>query len=192
MNQTRSDVTLDAASARVLRAVELAVSQVCDPEYPDLTIADLGILEKVCLHEPSQTAQTADSDTSHVVIDLIPTILGCPALDVIENDVRSAAQAALDLSDLDSSDMTGTKISVRFLTEPIWTPERISKAARRLLSTEYTIAVRTKNQTMSCPHCGASKLEFQSDFGPTPCRKVYWCPSCRNPIEAVEQRSSRG
>ncbi len=195
----------DVASVSVVRAVESAVSQVCDPEYPDLTIADLGILEKVWLRQPGETgevdpaAQAGDNGTSRVVVDLVPTILGCPALGVIERDVRSAAQAALNPSDLASPAAASENpaaadaspaIEVRFLTEPIWTPKRISKAARRLLGSEYTIAVRTKSQTPPCPHCGAAKLEFRSDFGPTPCRKVYWCPSCRNPIEMVEQRSN--
>ncbi len=178
----------------VVSAVTAAVSQVCDPEYPDLTIADLGILEKVWLRPqaeqiPPQVQQTPPS----VVIDLIPTMLGCPALAVIERDVRSAAQAALaagapDVSVPGSAPSEIPDIEVRMLTEPAWTPSRISESAREFLGREYIIAVRLKSQTPPCPNCDSTDLEFRSDFGPTPCRKIYWCPACRNPVEMIESR----
>ena len=203
-----SDSPSTANIAGVVEQVEQAVSQVCDPEYPDLTIVELGILERVWLRPnetdvPEAGAATATSRPASVVIDLIPTMLGCPALAIIESDVRAAAQAALASTPADSTtgnitaDSTDTvgstagniTIEVRMLTEPAWTPSRISESARKFLGREYTIAVRTKSQTPPCPHCGAAELEFRSDFGPTPCRKVYWCPACRNPIEMVEGRA---
>jgi len=57
---------------------------VCDPEYPEVTIAELGILERVSSSDGGSTVR----------IELVPTMLGCPALDVIARDVTDAARAA--------------------------------------------------------------------------------------------------
>ena len=50
-----------------LNAARSAVASVKDPEYPDLNIQQLGILEDVVV------------DSSSIRVDLVPTILGCPA-----------------------------------------------------------------------------------------------------------------
>ena len=65
-----------------LEEVRTAVAAVRDPEYPDLNIEQLGILEDVV------------ADAAGIRVDLIPTILGCPALATIERDVLKAARAA--------------------------------------------------------------------------------------------------
>ena len=154
--------------AAVLEAAVLdAVSSVCDPEYPDVTIAELGILESV---------STTD-DGSVVRIELVPTMLGCPALDVIRRDVAAAAQSAC----------VGTKarIEVVFVADPIWTPDRIAPSAVDFMAREYAVAIRSSLTDATCPICDNAALEHRSDFGPTPCRSVEWCPECRNPIEVV-------
>ncbi|WP_419838112.1 metal-sulfur cluster assembly factor [Candidatus Poriferisodalis sp.] len=162
-----------AAEATVLDATVLdamvfdAVSLVCDPEYPDVTIAELGILESVSTAE----------DGSLVRIELVPTMLGCPALDVIRRDVAAAAQSAC----------TGVeaRIEVVFVADPLWTPDRIAPSAVDFMAREYSVAVRSSLADATCPICGNAALEHRSDFGPTPCRSVEWCPECRNPIEVV-------
>lgn len=154
-------------------AVKAAVAQVCDPEYPDLTIAELGILERVWVR---------DGQKQTLVVELVPTMLGCPALDVIERDVRTTAQAALDRIGADAENLA---VEVRFLSDPVWTPSRIKESSRRFLEREYTVAVHISGQTPACPNCGTTGLEHRSDFGPTPCRTVHWCRSCRNPVEVI-------
>ena len=149
----------------VLDDVHLALAGVDDPEYPEVSIVDLGLVESV----------TDDGDT--VRVGLIPTMSGCPALAVIEQDVRDAVGAVLNNRELD----------VSFLTAPVWTPERISSSARAALAREFTVAIRTRSAEPVCPVCGAGSLEPRSEFGPTPCRSVEWCASCRNPIEVVRR-----
>lgn len=153
----------------LLDRVHAALAGVDDPEYPEVSIVDLGLVENVA----------DDGDTVHV--GLIPTMSGCPALAVIERDVLDAVQHAV----ADSGAQRG--IDVRFLTAPVWTPERISGAARRTLASEFTVAIRTRAQEPLCPVCGSGSLELRSEFGPTPCRSVEWCSSCRNPIEVVRR-----
>ena len=55
-----------------------ALSGVHDPEIPPCTITDLGIVEDV------------RSGPDAVEVDLLPTFAGCPALDVIREDVEAA------------------------------------------------------------------------------------------------------
>lgn len=160
MNERRSTAALEAA-------VFEAVSAVCDPEYPDITIAELGILEQVALSD----------DGRAVRIELVPTMLGCPALDVIARDVTAAAQSACAGSDL--------SVEVVFVSDPVWTPDRIASSAVDFMAREYSVAVRAGGADVACPICGSTAMEHRSDFGPTPCRSVEWCPSCRNPIEVV-------
>ena len=155
------------STAAMEAAVLEAVSSVCDPEYPDITIAELGILESV----------SARNGGSAVRIELVPTMLGCPALDVIASDVTAAARSACTGSDV--------SVEVVFVADPVWTPDRISPGAVEFMAREYSVAVRRAQSGASCPICGNAALEHRSDFGPTPCRSVEWCPSCRNPIEVV-------
>ncbi len=147
-----------------LDEVRTAVAAVRDPEYPDLNIEQLGILEDVI------------PDASGIRVDLIPTILGCPALATIEQDVLKAARAA------------GYEVNVQFCVSPVWTPDRISDDARQFLAHEYTIAIRPRSGPTQCPVCGETSLQDRSEVGPTACRSVKWCPDCRNPIEVVRSR----
>ena len=165
-----ADVVVEAAvwdSTAIEAAVWNATSLVCDPEYPEVTIAELGILERVALSD----------DGSMVRIELVPTMLGCPALDVIARDVTAAAHTA--------SAGFGVAVEVVFVADPPWTPDRIATSAVSFLAREYSVAVRSSRAEATCPICGNKALEHRSDFGPTPCRSVDWCPECRNPVEVV-------
>ena len=63
-----------------LARLTAAVEAVCDPEYPGVTIVDLGIVERIELDHEGRAE-----------IDLVPTMLGCPALAEIDADVSAAA-----------------------------------------------------------------------------------------------------
>lgn len=145
------------------------VRAVPDPELAGVGIGDLGLVHDV----------RVDEATGAVEVDLVPTFLGCPALGVIERDVRAAALG------VDGA----TSVAVRFLTAPAWTPARISARGRAQLA-ELGIAVdtgRTRLVSVTCPVCGATRLRPVSEAGPTACRSVAWCDSCRNPVEVVRR-----
>ena len=63
------------------RAWDIAAA-VVDPEIPVLTIEDLGVL------------RTVEEHGDRVRVELTPTYSGCPALDAMSDDVRSALQGA--------------------------------------------------------------------------------------------------
>jgi ring-1,2-phenylacetyl-CoA epoxidase subunit PaaD len=144
--------------------VEAAVRAVEDPEYPGLTIADLGILERV-----------VQELGGAVRVELVPTVLGCPALGAIEADVAAAARAA-----------GAGNVEVVFLATPVWSPARIRPEARDLLGREFTVAIRGRDGQVICPVCNrAGSVTKRSDFGPALCRETWWCEACRNPVEVV-------
>lgn len=146
--------------------VRAAVEAVTDPEYPELTIADLGILEGV----------EVDATAGRAAVTLVPTVLGCPALGLIEADVVAAARAA-----------GARAVEVTFLHTPSWSPERIRPEARRFLARELTVAIRRPDGAVTCPVCGSGAVNHRSDFGPTLCRQLWWCEACRNPVEVIRR-----
>ncbi|MBI4259143.1 MAG: phenylacetate-CoA oxygenase subunit PaaJ [Actinobacteria bacterium] len=158
-----------------------ALSGVHDPEIPPLPITDLGIVERV----------TVEDDAVHVA--LLPTFSGCPALDVIAEDVEAAVRA-----------VAGRRpVTVRFVHSPPWTSDRITPAGREALRS-YGLtppgeggsapafvplaALSGARGTSACPFCGSDDTVLESAFGPTLCRSTHFCRSCRNPFEAFKPK----
>ena len=87
------------------------VASVRDPELPALTIDDLGVLGDVTVEQGT------------VVVAVTPTYSGCPAMDVIHDDiVSSLRRAGYD------------EVEVRVQLAPAWSSDRISAAGRRKLA----------------------------------------------------------
>lgn len=146
-----------------------ALAKVADPEIPAVSVLDLGIVDDVRL------------EGDDVEVTCLPTFVGCPALEEIREDIE-AALAAL-----------GLRPSVRFVYHPPWTTDRITPEGRRKLE-EYGLAPpagRTPSGAVAltllaagrCPYCGSTDTVLESPFGPTACRAICYCRSCRNPFE---------
>lgn len=144
-------------------AVDEALQSVADPEYPDVSIVDLGLVELV------------EVAGGIAAIGLIPTYGGCPALAMIADDVRVAVERVDGI----------TRCDVHWLVEPVWNTERLSTRARSRLADDYTVVLRRKDGGLRCPVCGSDRVEDRSSVGPTRCRSIAWCPDCRNPIEVM-------
>src|SRR5439155_22313733 len=163
--------------------VREALAAVRDPEIPPLSIADLGIVERVAV-----TAEDVEAD-------LLPPFAGCPALDVILGDAEDAVRAVAG----------DREIRVRFVTAPPWTSDRITRAGREALrrhglappSGAAPVQVFMQLWPMrdrvsaECPFCGSSDTDIESAFGPTLCRSTHFCRSCRNPFEALKPKLPR-
>lgn len=144
--------------------VRSAVASVSDPEFPGVSIDELGMVEAVVC------------EGTTVTIDLVPTFLGCPALETIKGDVAAAARAVDGVSG----------VHVRFVDSPVWTPDRVSATGRAKLAGEFTVAVRTDAE-ITCPVCGHVGVAERSPFGPTACRSVAYCHNCLNPVEVMRR-----
>lgn len=151
---------MKAVAAPVLEeaVVRSALAEIADPEIPAISIVDLGTVERV---------QVGD-DAIHV--ELLPTFVGCPALDAI----REAVEARLA--------EFGRPVKVEFGYAVAWTTDRITERGRRNL----TASGFAPPGDDTCPFCGSANVATDNLFGPTQCRSVRYCRSCRQPFEAIK------
>lgn len=134
-----------------------------DPEYPGISIVELGLVEAVRVIG------------TRAEIDLVPTFSGCPALEMIADDVRAG------LADVEGVD----DVVVTFVTTPAWTSDRITPTARRRIARSFGVAVKVGPSLPSCPNCGVGELREQSLFGPVRCRSVHRCLACGEIVETI-------
>jgi ring-1,2-phenylacetyl-CoA epoxidase subunit PaaD len=146
-----------AATSQVWRAL----SEIEDPELP-IAITDLGLVQSVAV------------DGRAVRVRLIPTFTGCPALEVIREEVRRRLLA-----------MPGVEVAdVAFTYDEPWTLARLSDAGRARLTAHGLSVPRARlAEPATCPFCGSTNTVLENPFGPTLCRAIYYCRDCRNPIE---------
>jgi ring-1,2-phenylacetyl-CoA epoxidase subunit PaaD len=162
--------------------------EIPDPEMP-ISIVDLGIVGRVHVERAGDRPAGAA-----VSIDILPTFVGCPALEMI---ARSITQKVGALSGVARTD-------VRFVYDPPWTVDRISAEGRASLAAHgVTVPERgstlpvpghhggavelTVSAAVRCPFCGSDRTAIDSMFGPTRCRMIYYCPACRNSFEHLKQ-----
>jgi ring-1,2-phenylacetyl-CoA epoxidase subunit PaaD len=144
--------------------VRAALAEVPDPEIPVLSVVELGIIHRVDV--------AADADDIEVAI--LPTFVGCPALDVIKADIgRHLAERF------------GRPVRVETTFEVPWTSDRISPAGRLALK-RAGIAPPASPEDVRCPFCDSANVAMDSAFGPTQCRSLFYCRGCRQPFEAMK------
>ncbi|MHB1299079.1 MAG: 1,2-phenylacetyl-CoA epoxidase subunit PaaD [Gemmatimonadaceae bacterium] len=153
------------------RALEI-LDTVPDPEVPAISVVELGIVRDVAI-----------SDDGAVEVTITPTYSGCPAMFVIEKDVRAALVAA-----------GAPRVDVRTVLAPAWTTDWMSVDAREKLRA-YGIAppgkaddgglvmLTRRRASVTCPFCGSSDTRLQSEFGSTACKAIHVCNSCRQPFD---------
>jgi ring-1,2-phenylacetyl-CoA epoxidase subunit PaaD len=144
-----------------LADVHAALAEVPDPELPVLSVVDLGIVHRL------------EIDTGGIRVAILPTFVGCPALDVI----RSSIVARLATF--------GVPVRVDTTFEVPWTSDRISPAGRRALAS-VGIAPPDAPDAVRCPFCASASVVMDSAFGPTQCRSLFYCRACRQPFEALK------
>jgi ring-1,2-phenylacetyl-CoA epoxidase subunit PaaD len=144
------------------------VADVLDPELPDLTIDDLGILRDIEV-----------SSTGRVVVSITPTYCGCPAIEMIKSDIVERLREA-GFPDTE----------VRSVLAPAWTTDWIGNSGRRKLresgiappSSESWCGRRLSGR-VCCPRCRSFDIREVSRFGSTPCKALYACNACNEPFD---------
>ncbi len=155
------------------------LAAVTDPEIPVITIEDLGILREV------------DVRDGRITVTITPTYSGCPAMQEIEDDVRSA----LGRQGWDD-------VELRTVLSPAWTTDWMSEDGRRKLRdhgiappaplTAGPVLVQLGRRPGSacaapapveCPQCGSADTEELTRFGSTSCKSMWRCRSCREPFD---------
>jgi ring-1,2-phenylacetyl-CoA epoxidase subunit PaaD len=148
-------------------AIMAALEGVDDPELP-ISIVQLGIVRQV-----------EEDDQGQVRVVVNPTFCGCPALSVIESRIREQVSRIEGVS----------SVEVQWVFSPDWDVEAIAKDGIAALKA-FGIAVPVNNKPLCCPYCDSNDVVRESVFGPTLCRSLYHCRSCRNPFEVMKQLSS--
>ena len=147
------------------------LSQVTDPEIPLITIAELGILKDVKW-----------DDGDKITVFITPTYNGCPAMDMITVNIKSALQ-----------EHGYQNVEVVSQLEPAWTTDWITKDGRQKLM-DYGISppaektgdvsfLHCDSPKVQCPQCKSYHTELISRFGSTACKALYKCKDCLEPFD---------
>ncbi|RLQ97420.1 1,2-phenylacetyl-CoA epoxidase subunit PaaD [Falsibacillus albus] len=150
------------------------LQQVKDPEIDSVSMIELGMLERIEL------------TGNDVRIEVLPTFMGCPALEIIKKNILSAVKEI---------DEVGF-VAVEFSYSVPWTSDRISEAGREKLK-EFGIAPPPEYDAegdgmwkVNCPYCASAYTTMENLFGPTACRSILYCKACKNPFEAMKPIST--
>ncbi|WP_078380333.1 1,2-phenylacetyl-CoA epoxidase subunit PaaD [Sutcliffiella halmapala] len=157
--------------ANLLRVWE-KLQSVKDPEIDSVSVVELGMVDEV----------KVVGDT--VTIKMLPTFMGCPALDIIRKNVEKEI-ASLAVFEL---------VEVKFIYQPPWTSDRITEEGREKLK-DFGIAPppimdESGEWHVDCPYCGSTYTTLENIFGPTACRSILYCKGCKNPFEAMKPIST--
>jgi ring-1,2-phenylacetyl-CoA epoxidase subunit PaaD len=171
-NIEATSVETSAEEARVWRILE----GVMDPEVPVLSIVDLGVVRKV-----ESSSNTSPLPGCRVTIT--PTYSGCPAMDVITMNIRTALL------------QHGYKeIKINTILSPAWSTDWMTEAGKQKLKA-YGIAPPNPRQSVchpdafaadeaiECPRCNSYNTRLISQFGSTACKALYQCNDCKEPFD---------
>jgi ring-1,2-phenylacetyl-CoA epoxidase subunit PaaD len=171
-------VTPTTVDARVRRIWE-ELARIPDPEIPAISLVDLGVIGHVAM------------DAKRVRVELLPTFVGCPAIGVMQAQIDERLRAE-GLAD---------EVDVVISFHPPWTSDRITAEGReRLRRSGFAPPAATPSgpalsqldelavlPIAECPYCGSRETTLENPFGPTLCRAIYHCASCRQPFEQFKR-----
>jgi ring-1,2-phenylacetyl-CoA epoxidase subunit PaaD len=155
------------------------LEEVKDPEVPVLSIIDLGIVRNV---QVTSSLSGSSGEAPGVRLTITPTYSGCPAMDVIQMDIR-----------LKLLEKGYRNIQIQQSLSPAWTTDWMSEVGKRKLK-EFGIAPPNPKQqfcspemfqqeVVQCPHCNSFHTEVISQFGSTACKALYRCLDCKEAFD---------
>jgi ring-1,2-phenylacetyl-CoA epoxidase subunit PaaD len=147
-----------------------ALAGIPDPEIPVISLVDLGVIRDVGVSNGS------------VRVEFTPTFLGCPALEVMRDAMAERIRAL------------GAEPEIVVRADDSWSTDRITPAGREKLrasgfapppprEASAPTLVQLQSNVFRCPYCGSTETRLENIFGPTPCRSLRYCTSCRQPFE---------
>ena len=165
LNQSESSSPL----GKIDGALIPILAQVSDPEIPVLSILDMGVV------------RSAKIVNGEALIKITPTYSGCPAMDVIGDDIKLALKQA------------GFNSKVTLVLSPAWTTDWITEKGRQALE-KYGIAAPLEadadkevllegKKLVKCTNCGSKNTTLVSQFGSTACKALFKCEDCQEPFD---------
>lgn len=145
------------------------LESVPDPEIPVLNVVDLGVIRDVEVVDKA------------VTIKLTPTYSGCPAMDVIGDDLTRAFLKE------------GYVATIQLVMSPPWTTDWITERGRKAMEA-YRIAapldptsdkdvLLNNKKLVKCTNCGSMNTKLVSQFGSTACKAMFQCDDCLEPFD---------
>jgi ring-1,2-phenylacetyl-CoA epoxidase subunit PaaD len=147
-----------------------ALAEIPDPEIPVISLVDLGVIRAV------------EVTDGRVHVAFTPTFLGCPAQEVMCDAIAESIRAL------------GAEAEVEVVLDDSWSTDRITPEGREKLrasgfappaprEASAPTLVQLERAAFRCPYCGSTDTKLENIFGPTPCRSLRYCASCRQPFE---------
>jgi len=116
-----------------------------------------------------------------VKIQITPTYSGCPAMDVIGDDIKKILKEA------------GYNSEIELILAPAWTTDWITPKGRKALE-DYGIAppldaeadkdvLLNGKRIVKCTNCRSQNTKLVSQFGSTACKALFQCEDCLEPFD---------
>ena len=144
------------------------LDEVKDPEIPVVSVVEMGLI------------RTVGIAGEKVIVTMMPTFAGCPALQVMQEEIEQRVREA-----------GAEDVEVKMVYAPPWSSNRILPEGRRKLK-EFGLSPPPRHdgdlqaallEEVSCPYCDSKKTTLKNSFGPTLCRAIYYCENCQQPFE---------
>jgi ring-1,2-phenylacetyl-CoA epoxidase subunit PaaD len=156
------DVYIEAELFSILKSVP-------DPEIPVLSIIDLGVVRSAYLKGKD------------VFVEITPTYSGCPAMDVIGDDIKTELKKH------------GYIPKVKLILSPAWTTDWMTEEGKQALrdygiappmdATSDKEALLGNKRVISCPQCESKNTRLVSQFGSTACKAMFKCEDCEETFD---------
>jgi ring-1,2-phenylacetyl-CoA epoxidase subunit PaaD len=149
--------------------IQEILSSVSDPEIPVLSIMEMGVVRGF---------EVVDNVLE---VTITPTYSGCPAMDVIGDDIKKVLQKE------------GFESKIKLVLAPAWTTDWITEKGRIDLE-KYGIApplsesadkevLLGNKKLVKCPQCKSFNTKMISQFGSTACKAFFQCEDCLEPFD---------
>jgi ring-1,2-phenylacetyl-CoA epoxidase subunit PaaD len=146
-----------------LAAARQALSELRDPEIPTVGILELGMLHDL------------REEDGVMVVELLPTFSGCPAIGVITDEVqKTLVEAGLE------------PLRVLVRADLPWSTSMITETGRRQVAEFGIVPPPPRSlvvEDVVCLNCHERNVALVSRFGSTPCRATAKCRSCGEPLQ---------
>ena len=154
-------IAVAPAPAPSPEAVRAVLAGVHDPEIPTVSIVDLGLVHEVRF------------ESDRIAVELLPTFVACPALEVIRSTV------------VDALAVFERPVDVSFTFAVPWSTDRLTADGAAGLR-KAGIAPPAEPSAVRCPFCDSGRVAMDNLFGPALCRSLFYCRECRQPFEAFK------
>jgi ring-1,2-phenylacetyl-CoA epoxidase subunit PaaD len=152
-----------------IQQIKEILETISDPEIPVLSIMEMGVV------------RSYEVINNIVEVTITPTYSGCPAMDVIGDDIKKAFAE------------NGFEAKIKLVLAPAWTTDWITPTGRLALE-KYGIAsplepeadkdaLLGNKKLVKCPQCKSLNTKLVSQFGSTACKAFFQCEDCLEPFD---------